>query len=375
MSTIKTVTALALCVLTALTSGCFSGKRREETAVALESEAPAQQAVSGDLHPGEEEYEASLNRLNELIDELRTALDEAEYVLVETDEMGSPDFPEKDELIEAKADALGHLDYYSEVSGGFSPEHPEDVGFFARQTESYIERLRTAVDATRAALDNMRNAEPTAAPVPDEDEWITETCEYTDYDGYQMTVTVKYSRVYPSSMYSEVEALWASMGRGNALPTEGSWGFTHYTDDIWSLDCGTLSIESPRHNIYTAANDLYYMVGTVQFENHTPGWSFSESNPGKPKLYLISDGTSYTAYAVGRVFYKNTDQTFDAWIQVNPQMVGDRTAEIPFCVAFVEHYSPNYPDGRYRSIYEQEGFMKIRPENSAPIPMELRFAG
>lgn len=355
-------------LLLCLIAGLFAGCAHREAA----SSAPAQQAAQP-MPVAEDSFEAKLIKLKTLIEQLNEGILRSEELLVSIDEHGSPDFPEKDALIQVRAEAMAQADQYA---GGpvFSADQESELDSELIRTAQLVERLGAAFGAAEVAFTTILTYEPTPEPAIPEDEWTVVTCDYTDGDGYQMTVTVKYSRVYPSSMYSDVEALWSVMGRGYTLPTEGSWGFTHYEGGIWSLDCGTLSIESPRHNIYTAANDLYYMVGTVQFENHTPGWSFSESNPGKPKLYIISSDTTYTAYAVGRVFYKNTDQTYDAWIQVNPQMLSDRTTEIPFCMAFVEQYSPNYPDGRYRSFYEQEGFLKLRPAGGTNTPIEITFA-
>lgn len=355
---------LILCLIAGLFAGCV---HREAA-----SSAPAQQAAQP-MPVAQDSFEAKLIKLKALIEQLKEGILRSEDLLVRIDNYGSPDFPEKDALIGVRAEAMAQADQYA---GGpvFSADQESELDSELLRTAQLAERLDTAIAAAEAAFADIMTYEPTPAPEIPEDEWTVLTFDYTDGDGYQMTATVKYSRVYPSSMYSNVEALWSVMGRGYTLPTEGSWGFTHYEGGIWSLDCGTLSIESPRHNIYTAANDLYYMVGTVQFENQTPGWSFSESNPGKPKLYIISSDTTYTAYAVGRVFYKNTDQTYDAWIQVNPQMLSDRTTEIPFCMAFVEQYSPNYPDGRYRSFYEQEGFLKLRPAGGTNTPIEITFA-
>ncbi|MBO4562100.1 MAG: hypothetical protein J5772_00645 [Clostridia bacterium] len=366
MKSMKAVAALILCIAMALCAGCSHRAKPSAT---------AQQASDQQIHLPANGFAEKLKRLSSDIDALREALDEAENLLVEIDSMGSPDFAEKETLIQRKAAAMEQLDRYAEMASSFSSDNENELDSFTAQTEEYTALLKLAIDRARAALSGMA-ASPTDEPAPEipDDEWTVVTFDYTDGDGYQMTATVKYSRVYPSSMYSCVEALWAVMGRGYTLPTEGSWGFTHYEGGIWSLDCGTLSIESPRHNIFTAANDLYYMVGTVQFENHTPGWSFSDSNPGTPKLYITTESTAYTAFAVGRVFYSNTDKTFDAWIQVSPKMTRDKTTEIPFCLAFVEQYSPNYPNGRYRSFYEQEGFLKIRAGNEMPTPVELRFA-
>ena len=356
---------LAVCLVAVLFAGCASNAKKPAGASANQA---AQQIPTSD-----NSFQAKLTKLRELIGQLRDGLQRSEDLLVRTDDYGSPDFPEKDALIEVRTEAMALTDQYAD-GPYFSPEQEPELDSELARAEQLVDRLNTAIAAAEAAFLTIMSYEPTPEPGIPDDEWTVITLDYTDGNGYQMTVTMKYSRVYPSSMYSDVEALWSAIGRGHALPTEGSWGFTHYEGGVWSLDCGTLSIESPRHNIYTAANDLYYMVGTVQFENHTPGWSFSESNPGTPAFYITTESTMITSYVVGRVFYSNTDRTFDAWIQVSPKMLSDKTTEIPFCLAFVEQYSPNYPDGRYRSFYEQEGFMMIRPAGGTRTPVELTFA-
>lgn len=363
---IRIFAAAAALLMLASLPGCSRSGEAKPTAV--------QQAAQEQLQPVQNEFEAKLVKLRSDIDDLRAALNEAQSVLDEFEAQGMPALAGMDALLLNRTYGMVQLEKYASVGSSFSADNESELDLFIEETEQITARLRGSTERVWAELAGL--AAPTEAPAPEipDDEWTVVTLDYTDPDGYQLTVTVRYSRVYPSSMYSDVETLWSVIGRGNTLPNEGAWGFTHYEGGIWSLDCGTLSIESPRHNIYTAANDLYYMVGTVQFENHTQGWSFSESNPGKPKLYIISDSTTFTSYAVGRVFYKSSYQTYDAWIQVNPQMLSDRTTEIPFCLAFVEQYSPNYPNGRYRSLYEQEGFLKLRPAGGTNTPIEIRFA-
>ena len=77
---------------------------------------------------------------------------------------------------------------------------------------------------------------------------------------------------------------------------------------------------------------------------------------------------------MGRVYYSNTYQTFDSWVMFRPVMNRDQTGAIPFCLSFVEYYAPDYPNGAYRSYYEEEGFLKLNLLNGSYIPLELTFA-
>ncbi len=186
---------------------------------------------------------------------------------------------------------------------------------------------------------------------PDEDPWKTVVYEYTENGGYQIRATLTYSRIYKWDDET-LQSLWNGIGNGNTLPTVDGWGFEHYEGNVWRGEFGTASSENYGHTVYSRANDMYYMVGTLTFENLTEGWDLT------PDDYLstvavvhVPDNTNKPDLIVSKMFFRNSVETYDSYFDYHAKMTSNKWGPTPFVIGFIENYVPDFPDGQYREQY------------------------
>lgn len=206
------------------------------------------------------------------------------------------------------------------------------------------------------------------------DEWRTINHDYEVADGYQIRSTLTYSRIYKWDD-ERLASLWDEIGEGNPLPGLKNWGFVYYTGNVWMGDFGTTPYESPGKSVFTRANDMYYMVGTLSFENRTEGWDLSADRPVSTAglIDVRKPNPIDPDLIVGRLFYSNEAVTRDSFLWFKAELTRNEWGPRPFIVGFVEYYAPEYPNGKYRTQYyendKDRGYLYFESEK-----MEMRFA-
>ncbi len=197
--------------------------------------------------------------------------------------------------------------------------------------------------------------EPEAAAAAEEETWKTAIYDFSGNGGYQIRATLTYSKIY---MWDDpvLARAWESIGNGNTLPDLDGWGFEHYTGNVWMGEFGTASSESPGHSVFTRANSMYYMVGTLQFENHTEGWDLGNGDfLDTTAVIFVPDNYGKQDLIVGKMFYGSVVETYDSYLDFSAKMTGNHWGPCPFIIGFVEYFAPDYPNGEYRSWYKRDG--------------------
>ena len=221
------------------------------------------------------------------------------------------------------------------------------------ENEESIEVAASEESAEEAEI--VPTKEPETAAAAEEETWKTAIYDFSGNGGYQIRATLTYSKIY---MWDDpvLARAWDSIGNGNPLPDLDGWGFEHFTGNIWKGEFGTASIEPPGSTVYTRANSMYYMVGTLKFENHTEGWDLTNDNYLSTAASIsVPNNNGKADLIVGRMYYKNSVETYDSFLHFDAKMTSNRWGPTPFIVGFVEYFAPDYPDGEYRSWYKRDG--------------------
>ena len=261
-------------------------------------------------------------------------------------------------LYEVSTSSINNWDHYDEA----------EILVYMWLMNNASDAIYELMDAV--AFDPCRVTEVTEEPGPIdtpayvEDPWKTIVLEDSAEGGYKIRETLTYSRIYQWDD-PELASLWEEIGNGNMLPTPDDWGFTHYTDNTWDAEFGTDPYDAPGKFIHSRANTMYYMVGTIRYENMTEGWDLSNDHAVyvHPSIYVPYNG-GCPDLIVGRIFYSNSTKTVDSLISFGANLTKNSTGPIPFIVGFLENELPDYPKGQYRTLYytRDSGYLSFKGE-------------
>lgn len=187
-------------------------------------------------------------------------------------------------------------------------------------------------------------------------EWTDIVATKTDGEGYTCKMTFHVSPWIFNSNTDILNAAWEEVGTGQPLPGIDEMGLVkngelyeaNYDPDVVYLYG---PVTSAGYAFSGVKSDMYYYcLGSVEIENITPGWDFSESNPrewfaGMPWVIEGRTGSS----SVGRVFYSggNSPENHNGGVAANALMKSNHWGPIPFILVTGENFTPNNPDGEY----------------------------
>lgn len=198
--------------------------------------------------------------------------------------------------------------------------------------------------------------EPNETAANSDLEWKTVRWRITDRDGYKVVCTFTYS---PFMLYdddSQLVEYWDSLGGSDVFPSK---------EELYSPSTDS------------SFKDIYCMVGTIQASNVTEGWDFSSENPYDNRIGLYFEHPKYSLtkdtpifVTTSWVYYSNGayGQENEETVQASIHMTRNDWGPVPIIVTLKECFSPNYPQGQFREMYEQECYF-----SAAPFGYECEF--
>jgi len=313
-------------------------------------------------------FDAAVNDMQAASNNLSYYIDEAENLLSSTgqNELDNPGILE--ELQEQTESAKSLL-------VATIPEMADDAAQIKRQIENIRSQITTLEDKSfklTNAIDSVNSGKQEFAErVAAEKKaalWKTITCEWTDSQGYSFEATMTISQWILQSDSEVLTETWEELNTRHTLPSLDEWGLQKYSGNEYT---GFINGFPDNKTFYATMNDMYYAVGTVSIENKTDEWSFSDSNPGSATLILNWADSTITEFMrtrmISRVFYGSGTNTFGGSLTIAASMKSDRWGPVPFVIGYAENFSPNNPNGTFRSGVENGEFSISRPWNNTKL--------
>lgn len=151
--------------------------------------------------------------------------------------------------------------------------------------------------------------------------WDTE-----DASGYKVQGEIETTDLIRASDWDTVESTFDSFNSSNELP-----GFDAVSPDNSNQDTSAI------------------LVGTIELNNITDGWDFSESSPYECKLFFKAPDLYGNNFSSLCVMYGDGMQKMDfggvrGYLDTNAVM-NSNNWKVPFVIVIPEMFTPNEPDG------------------------------
>ena len=184
--------------------------------------------------------------------------------------------------------------------------------------------------------------------------------KFTTKTGYDIETRMRYS---PLISYEDKDALdyaWRSIDHNkHVLPDMESWKLSQKNGYVFTNagePNGTVG-----KDLYwdiTSVSNMYYVIGSFEYENKTSGFDFSKENPSTD-IYSYIRLTGLKGYNLNdtlltQVFYSEP-KLYNCFLacSIGADMYSNSWGPVTFVIAFPEEKTPNCPEGTFKEYYKK----------------------